>query len=498
MGNLIHRSIILSAIERYGALLVFVVSTAVLSRLLTPREYGIYAVVYAITMVIAASFEEFGGPNYLIQKPSLSQQDIQTAFTINMGLSMVFAAALFELRGVAAWFFSEAGLRTGIAVATINFLVWPFSTIISTLLRRDLQFGALARCNLAGSIVVALVSIALAALDYGFLAPILGTVVGNGAILVLLVTSRCDLTIFRPSLSGYRDVLAFGAYSGGTALINVFYKVAPQLFLARILDFNAVGLYSRAINTTQVFDRLVTQVLSPVLLPAIFARKRAGGDLKRIYLNAVELIAVAQWPFLIVLALLVQPIIQIWLGPTWSDVIPLVRILCIASLFLFAACLTYPVLVAVGRVRDALIVSLISLPPSLLVIFLASFFDVRAVAASTLLTFPFQAGIALWFIARQLGVNLIDLLRATLKSGIVTACTVIWTLTSMAITEFSSAGLISELILAGIFAATGWWFGLVVTSHPLLAQLRSAAAGFGAEWLALSIYKNIRPKENSS
>jgi O-antigen/teichoic acid export membrane protein len=259
------------------------------------------------------------------------------------------------------------------------------------------------------------------------------------------------------------------------------------------------GLYSRAINVTQVFDKLVTQVLSPVIMPAIFARIRAGGDVKRIYLNAVELIAVAQWPFLLVFALLAEPTIEIWLGPTWSDIVPLMRMLCIASLFLFAACLTYPVLVAVGGVRDTLISSLISLPPSLLVIFVASFFGVRAVAASALLTFPFQAGIALWFIGRYLGISSTDLLRATLRSGIVTACSIVGTLAGMAITEVSSAGLMSGLILAGIFAATGWWLGLVVTSHPLLAQIRSAAAGIvvGVPWLAPGSYTNIRPKENS-
>ena len=48
MVSLIHRSILFSALERYGSLFVFVASTAVLSRLLTPREYGIYAVVNAI------------------------------------------------------------------------------------------------------------------------------------------------------------------------------------------------------------------------------------------------------------------------------------------------------------------------------------------------------------------------------------------------------------------------------------------------------------------
>ena len=207
--NSIHRSIFFSALERYGSVFFFVVSTAILSRLLTPQEFGIYAVVGALTAVAAASFQEFGGANYLIQKPSLSERDIRTAFTITLCLSALFAAAVFELRDVAAWFFSEDGLKIGIAVSALNFLLSPFSMTISALLRRDMSFGALARCNLAGNFVTAVASIALAALDYSFMAPILGTIAGNAAVVVLLIASRRDLRIFYPSFAGYRDVIAF-------------------------------------------------------------------------------------------------------------------------------------------------------------------------------------------------------------------------------------------------------------------------------------------------
>lgn len=498
--NLVHRSIFFSALERYGSLFFFVVSTAVLSRLLTPQEFGIYAVVGALTAVAGASFQEFGGANYLIQKPSLSERDIRTAFTITLCLSALFAAAVFELRDVAAWFFSEDGLKIGIAVSTLNFFLSPFSMTISALLRRDMAFGALARCNLAGNFITAVLSIALAALNYSFMAPILGTLAGNAAVLALLIASRRDLRIFLPSFRGYRNVIGFGAYSSSTVLINVFYNLAPQLILARVLDFNAVGLYGRAINVTQVFDKLVIQVFNPVIMPAIFAHTRTTGDLKRIYLNSVELLAVVQWPFLIFFALMAEPIIWIWFGPTWSEIVPLIRMLCIASLSLFAACLTYPVLVAVGRVRDTLVSSLISLPPSLLVIFVASFFGVQAVAASALLTLPFQAIVALYFVSRHLAISPADLIRATLKSGIVTACSIAGVLVSMAIIEFSSAGPIVGLFSAGVSAAAAWWLGLVMTKHPLLAQIRLAASGIAfavPRFPVLGRGQTIRPDEKS-
>ena len=182
----------------------------------------------------------------------------------------------------------------------------------------------------------------------------------------------------------------------------MLYNLSPQLFLAKILDFASVGLYSRATSITQVFDKLVVQVLNPIIMPALVSRNKDAAGLRSAYLEAVELLSVVQWPFLLFVAIMAHPIILILLGQNWLEIVPLVRFLCVANLALFAACLSYPILVATGSVRDALTSSLISLPPSLLVILCAAFFGVQAVAASALLTLPFQAAVALYFIGRRL------------------------------------------------------------------------------------------------
>ena len=249
----------------------------------------------------------------------------------------------------------------------------------------------------------------------------------------------------------------------------------PQLILGRILDFTAVGLYGRAAGTTQLFDRLFLGVLES----RHHARnRRSDPDRRRckaLYLLAVELLTAAQWPFLMFMALMAGPIVRIWFGAGWLEVVPLVRMLCLASLALFAACLTYPVLVALGRVRDALLSSLISLPPSLLVTFVASAFGVWAVAASAFLTLPFQAAVAIYFISRQLAFSRADLVRAISKSGIVTAFSCTGVTAGLALNDFSFTVPAFGCFTATVTGLTGWWLGLVITRHPLLAQLRLAA-----------------------
>lgn len=474
----VHRSIFFSALERYGSFALVFVSTAVLSRLLAPGEFGIYAVINAIIAVITAAFQEFGGANYLIQKKSLSIQNIQTAFTITFCISTMIGALLFMGSDALVWFFNQDGLKAGIAVSTLSFALTPFSVTISALFRRDMEFGKLAICNLASNFASIAVSIALAISHYSFMAPVWGGVAGNAVLTCLLIVSCKDIRIFRPSLSEYPDVVRFGLYSGAISIINAFYNLSPQIFLARILDFAAVGLYSRATGVTQVFDRLVGQVLGPVIMPAIFAQTQTGGDLKRIYLDAIPLLTAVHWPFLAFMAILAQPIISIWLGPTWLEIVPLVRIMCVAYLSLFAACLTYPMLVAVGSVRDALVSSLVSLPPSLLVIFAASFFGVQAVAASALLTLPFQAAVAIYFISRHLDIRSSDLVRATFKSGIVALCTSAAAALFASMVEFGMLGPFLGLGLACASATICWLVGMVVTEHPLLPWLQVAASGF--------------------
>src|ERR1700730_12459145 len=272
----IHRSIFFSGVERYGSLLLLLFSTAALSRLLTPSEFGIYAVINAVVVVIAASFQEFGGANYLIQKKMLSEQNIRTAFTITFCISIIIGIALFICSDALVWFFRQDGLKAGIAVSILNFALTPFSVVISALFRRDMEFGKLALCGLAANFVSIAVSIALAILHYSFMAPIWGAVAGNVILTALLIAFCKNKRVFHPSLSEYPDVIRFGLYSGGISIINVFYNLAPQIFLARILDFAAVGLYSRAVGITQVFDKLVGQVLGPVIMPAIFAQTKAS------------------------------------------------------------------------------------------------------------------------------------------------------------------------------------------------------------------------------
>lgn len=475
--NALHRSFILSAVERYASLVVMFVTTAVLARLLSPEEFGVYAVIGAVTTTIALTTHEFGGANNIIQKEDLSEGYIRTAFTVTVILSMAVGLGLFwAADAMGAWFKVE-GVGAGIKIAALGFAVTPFSTITLALFRRDLMFGVIAVGNLVGSVTFGATSIVLALNGYSYLAPVWGQVAGSAIQAVWCTWARRNPRLFIPSLSGHREVIRFGLYSSGLALMNTIYNTAPQFFLARILGFGAVGLYSRAVTITQLFERLVGQAIGPAIMPAVAAQTRAGEDLKPIYLRSITLLSAVQWPFLLTVAILARPLIELWLGPLWLDAAPLAGWICVGSLAMFAGCLTYPILVAAGHVRDALTVSLISLPPSLALIFAASFLGVQAVAASSLLTFPLQAAVAMFFICRRLDIGVRAIGGALCKSAIVAIACGCAAAAGAATSQANLLGPLASLAIGGGFVALAWFAALVITDHPLQALLAAASGG---------------------
>jgi len=470
----VQRSIFYAAAERYGNLLLFFVSTALLARLLDPWEFGVYAVVGALVSIIGLAFQEFGGANYLIQKTELSRENARTAFTVSFALSAAAGAVLLLLAGPAARFFDQPGLQTGIAVSTLNCLLTPFVVTVTALRRRHMDFGTLAWCNLAAAVVGAATSVALALLKFSYMAPIYGGIVGNVVLTAVLVARHRDVTVFHPSLADCRDVLRFGLSSAGVIIVNVFYNFAPQLFLARVLDFKSVGLYTRAETIAQVFDRLVLQLLNPVIMPAIAVQRSAGAELRRVYLDAARLLSAVQWPALLFVAIMAPSIILLWLGPAWLEIVPLIRLLCLARMALFAASLSSPIFVAIGRVRDALVTSLIALPPSLLVMAGASFSGVEAVAASALLTLPFQALVTISVIMRRLRIGWQELARHLMGSLVVAALTAAGLLACASLIEAGAVGAAAGLLAACLVGGLCWWLGLSITGHPLMPQLHQA------------------------
>lgn len=466
---MIRRSIAFSVADKYAGIVLGLGTMAIVSRILTPEEVGLFMVASAAVILIE-TFRDFGVGACIIQVEELTPALVRTAFTVMAILSLVLAGVLWIAAQPMAEFFGDDRLAGMIRIATLAFITAPISNPLLSLLRRDLAFDKVAAISIIASATNAVVTVGLAALGFGPASFVWAWVTAASVMAAGALMVRPDFWVFRPSLRDWRHVVPFGAWSSIVTLLQLIFDYMPRFILGRVISIEAVGLYSRSLSLCQMPDRALLSAVQPVVLPALSARARGGGDMKEPYFLGLACITALQWPALLCLALLAEPIVRLLLGSQWTETVPLIRILALASLCLFPTYLAYPVLVAVGRVKDLAIASLISLPLCMVIMFLAAQISLTAVAFSLFLTAPLHVGVGLHFVRRHVGFGWGEFLHATAPSVLVALGA---TAVPAALLAMSGGTLgIGGMGLAIVGSALGWIAGLRFARHPLDPEVR--------------------------
>jgi O-antigen/teichoic acid export membrane protein len=467
----VRRALLLATGERYFVVAINLATIAIVSRLLTPQEIGAYVLGMA-TVAFALAVREFATSEFLVQRETLAPDDVRTSFTIQMGLSLLIAAAVWMIAPAIGAFYGTDDLQPFLEVSLVAVLIEAASLPIVALLRRDMAFGKLAVLNVSSSAVGGLATCGLAWLGFSTMSFAWALLASATTAVALAFCFNPDIGIFRPSLKSWRMALAFGGYNGASRVLGKATETIPLFVLGRVLPVAAVGLYNRASVLCLVPDRVLLAGLISIALPALAGQLRAGNCLKEPYLRGIGYIAVVYWPAQAMLALLAYPIVDLALGPQWLEIVPLVQIIALSYFFCVPLVLTQSVLVAVGAFRDYLTATLISSPFSIAVMCTASFFGLKMLAASYLIALPFQVVVQQHFIRRHIDVRWLDLARSVRSSAIVTAGAALGPLLVIAGTgsgfELSIPAGIGGGLLGGLF----WLAALYLTRHPFLNEIR--------------------------
>lgn len=466
----VRRSLFFSISEKAAVAVINLLTTATLARLFTAAELGTIAIAFAVNMVLQ-TVREFGVSPYLVQKAHVSHDDLRAAFTVSLVISTTVAGIIALLSSPLAHFYDEPALRDILRVTALSALVMPLLEPVMGMLRRDMQFSAIARINVASALVNLLSIIGLAWAGLGVVSMVWASIIGSLTAVLGSALFRPRQIIVMPTLRGLRQVLAFGSYSSAASGLNVAQVHLPQMVIGSVLGMAPLGLLSRAMAVSRLFDRLMTEALQPVLLPAMAVEHRSGGDLKRVYLQSLTLMTAVSWPFLTTLAILAEPVVRILLGPDWLAATPLVQVMALAAMPLFPAFLTQPLLISLGRVRDVFMIGLISVPLTVALVTVAAQVGIEAAAAVGFITHPLQVGLALRYIRRHVPFTWAEFFGSLTRSVIVTATTAVPALLVQASLDGTTVPwLVSAGAVAGA-AACGWILGLLATRHPITREM---------------------------
>lgn len=229
-------------------------------------------------------------------------------------------------------------------------------------MRRDLSFDKVLVVGIGGALTQAGTSTGLAFLGFSYMSLAWGSVANIIVTAVIASCYRPDLLRAGPSLREWHRVATFGAQYTIVAVLNEIGTATPNLVIGKMLGIEPLGIFSRARNVVQMFSRVFVSAIQVVALAGFSKQVRVGKDLRDSYLTAIAHMSCVTWSFLGLLGLFSFALIRLLLGDQWDAAVPIVQVLCLASVFLPFLNLNSSLFVAIGRIRTHMYIQLFVQP----------------------------------------------------------------------------------------------------------------------------------------
>lgn len=447
-------------------------STIMVVRLLSPTDYGLFAM--AQTVITALAF--LNGQGFaasLIQADRVDERRIGQVFALLLILNGTLAATQFLIAPLAADYYNQPLIAHMLRVQAILFLTIPFSVLPQELLARRIEFRSQGIVNLACAGIGASTALALAWQGFGVWALVYAPI-------AMYVTRAIGLTLaarllVKPvfDLRGAGDLITFG---GALTLCQLFWIVQSQsdiVIAGRALETHDLGLYSEALFLTLIVTGRFLPPINEVAFPAYAEMHKAGRALAPHFLRTARMVLLVVAPVYVGLSLTAEPAVLTLFGEKWAAMAPFVAGLSLAMPFFALHIICSPATNAIGRPRIYLTTAFVGaiIFPALFLVGIR--FGPMGLVHAWWVAAPALLAVTLSLTLPAIGVRLRELGAAV--APVVAACAFMATAVLVArglVTNWPPLARLAILATTGIaaYAATLWfvWPGVVRDAWAML------------------------------
>ncbi|MGW8392404.1 oligosaccharide flippase family protein [Pseudoduganella sp. HUAS MS19] len=456
--------------EKYLQAALALASSIILARLLSPAEIGVYSIAAVLTG-LAQVFRDLGTGQLLVARPGLSAAEQRALLTISIAMGWGLAAMLALLAGPLAAFYRQPELAKVLRILALNFVLVPFSSQVSAMLRREMHAAALLRASACYSATQFAATIALAANGMGPCALAWGSFAATSAGFAAACIQRPPGMVLRPGLRGICKLLRPGGLAVTANAIDEVGVVAPDLIAGKLLGAEQVALLGKAQSVLALFNQAVTSAVTPVIFPLFARHAREGGDPVQAYISAATCITALAWPFFLMAGLFAEPLVALLYGHQWQGCVPLIRIMCGAAALYSMFNMARYLLLATGHIAEQARIDAMAVAGRLALLVPAGLAGLEWLAAAIALSLLLRSWLVLRCLHKLYGLELTALLQASRKSAWATGVAVAPACVLLAATGNEGPG-VPHLLAAALAGTLGWGLAIWLQRHPLAGFLR--------------------------
>jgi lipopolysaccharide exporter len=332
-----------------GVLQVFVVAAT--ARLLPPEAFGLIAMVNVV-LRFGSYFAQMGVGRALIQRASIDDDDVRAAFTSSTLFGALTTVTVIAIAPLAAAYFQTGDVVAVMRWLALTFFISGLGATARALLQRRLKFRAVSTIEVVSyAFGYAVPTLVLAASGYGvwsLVAGALGQVtVSTGATMLFARHRLAPVLRWAP----HARLLRFGATVSGISVVEFIGSSLDTLVIGRFGTATQLGIYNRAFMLASLPTYQLHHGIAKVLFPVLSGGRSTRLEFANTIVVASQTSARIVMPLGIGMGLTAPELVEVALGPSWVDAVPLFAVLAPALALNLMWAIPAQALEALGHLR---------------------------------------------------------------------------------------------------------------------------------------------------
>lgn len=309
----------------------FVVSV-VLARILSPDDYGLLGII-AIFPAICTALINGGFGSALIRKKDASDDDYNTTFIVNLGMSLLLYVIIFFCSPLIADFFNRQELIALTRVSSLGMIVGALALVQQTRLTKRIDFKTQTKITIVASVISGIIGITMALLKFGVWALVAQQLSSQilGTIFLWLANKWIPKLGF--SSKSFHELFGFGWKMMVSRVLDTVWRELYQVVVGKFYSPATLGQYTRAKGFSQLFSSNLTSVIQRVTYPVLSDiqddKERMISAYRRIIKTTMFITAICMFS----LGAISEPLIYCLIGPKWYEASTYLPLICIVGSF---------------------------------------------------------------------------------------------------------------------------------------------------------------------
>jgi lipopolysaccharide exporter len=358
----------LSARVRRGALWVVasnlllrlanIAVTAVVAHILSPHDFGVYAVALTVYAIVS-SLGELGVSACLIRADLDIDRLAPTVATVSVVSSVILAFAMAAFASPIAAALGSAAATGPVRVMALAVVLLGVFAVPTSQMVRDFKQDKIFLANAIAFVPATVVLIVLAKVGSGAMAFAWSMVVRQFVVGCVLIVAAPRY--YRPGLarSALSVIFRFGMPLAAANFVNYTLLNVDYAFVGHLLGATALGVYMLAFTVASWPYGLLGGVINSVSMPAFSRVKHDPTLLRNAMAAALRGVCLVAMPMCAMMLVLARPIVLTVYGEKWAASADVLAILSAYGV-VFIVCLLFAnMLTGLGRSKPLLVLQLI-------------------------------------------------------------------------------------------------------------------------------------------